>query len=87
MHFTYFNSDEMQTYLTFGTKRNVPGKRVRWEFSVIANLLIHRIYILIYLSSDFFVLMLSHICFLIKFESLMRPNMSSKVLNSEAQLK
>lgn len=53
MHFTYFNIDEIQMYPTFGAKRNVPGRGVRCEFSVFANLLIHRIYMLLHLSSEF----------------------------------
>ena len=88
MHFTYFNIDEIQTYLTFGARRNVLGRGVRYEFSIFVNLLIHRIYMLIHLSSEFiFVLMLSHICFLIKYECLMKLNMSPKILNSETPLK
>lgn len=53
MHFTYFNIDEIQMYLTFSARRNVPGRGVRCEFSVFSNLLIHRIYMLIHLSSEF----------------------------------
>ena len=42
----------MKPKYTSGARRNAPSIGVKYEFSMFANLLIHRIYMLIHLATE-----------------------------------